>query len=117
MMPNAAVPASYVAGTINLPANIVFNLLELIQQQVNRNCPGSATEFVIAADPLNTGSVIVGAASPISGPLSATNYSFKLAPTSPPRVYRSTYPGNSTPLGELQVMALNPATIHIEVQA
>ena len=59
----------------------------------------------------------MGAASPIGGALSDTNYAYKLTATSPTRVYRSTYPGNSTPLGALQVLAASAAVLHVEVQA
>lgn len=112
-----SIPASYVAGSVTLPAGQVANLLDLIQQQLAPNCPGSATEFLIAADASNAGSVTVGAASALNGPLSPTNYAYKLTANSAPRIYRSTYPGSSTPIGELQVLATNQAVLHVEVQA
>ena len=112
--------ASYVAGKIDLTAGVVGNLLDMIRDPINGinpNCPGSATEFTLRADPANAGAIAVGAASPVGGPLSATNYAYLLTATSPPRIYRSTYPGNSTPLGDLQVLASSAAILHVEVQA
>jgi hypothetical protein len=116
-MPNPSIPASYVAGSINLPANAVVNLLDLIQQQITPNCPGSATELQIWSDAGNTGSIAVGAAGLLSGPLSATNYAIKLTPTGGPRIYRSTYPGSSTPIGDLQLLATVASVLHVEIQA
>lgn len=110
-------PAPYVAGNVTLPAGVVANLLELIQDQIQANCPGTAVEFMIQADPANGGAVSFGAASQLGGPLSGTNYAYKLSPTSPPRVYRSSYPGTSTPIGELQVLATTAAVLHVEVQS
>lgn len=117
-MTNAAyLPAAYVAGSISVPAGAVANLLTLIQAQLAANCPGTAVEFLIAADPGNSGSIAVGAASALQGPLSDTNYAYKLTASSPPRLYRSSFPGTSTPIGELQVFAASPAILHVEVQA
>lgn len=117
MTPNASIPAPYVAGRITLTPNVVANVLDLIQAQLAYNCPGAASEFMIAADASNTGSVNVGAAGQLSGPLSVTNYAYRLTPTGTPRFYRASYPGNYTPLGELQVLATSPAILHVEVQA
>jgi hypothetical protein len=100
-----------------LTATLVQNLLTLIQQQIAGNCPGSATELQLWADAANTGSISVGAAGNISGPLSATNYAYQLTPTGGPRIYRSTYPGASVPIGELQVLAGAAAVLHVEVYA
>jgi hypothetical protein len=115
MTPSAAVPPSYVAGAITVPAGVVSNLLSLIQAQIAPNCPGTATEFLIAADAGNAGAVSVGAASLVSGALSSTNYAYRLTPASPPRVYRSTYPGSNTLIGEMQVLSAAAAVLHVEV--
>lgn len=112
-----AVPPAYVGGSINVPAGQVSNLLKLIQAQITPNCPGSAVELQIVADASNSGAVNFGAAGQISGPVSATNWAYQLTPTSPPRVYQSTFPGNQTALGELQVYAAAAAILHVEVQS
>jgi hypothetical protein len=112
-----SVPAPYVSGAVQIPAGAVYNLLVLIQQQLQANCPGSAVELMISADPANVGVVKIGAASAISGPLTATNYAYSLSPTSDPRIYRSVYPGSNVPLGELQVLATNASILHVEVTA
>lgn len=112
-----SIPAPYVGGTIELEAGVVGNLLQLIQTQLQRNCPGSATELQLWADPTNFGSISVGSASQLGGPLTATNCAYRLTPTSGPRLYRSTYPGASIPLGDLQVRATGAARLHVEVQA
>jgi hypothetical protein len=114
--PSPSIPAAYVAGSVWVPAQVA-NLLELIQQQLAPNCPGTAVEFVIAADEGNADPVLVGAASSLGGPLTQDNYAFKLTASSPPRIYRSTYPGTSTPIGELQVLAASSSVLHVEVQS
>ena len=111
-----SIPAPYVGGTISLDAGVVSGLLNLIQKDLAKNCPGSCTELQLWADANNFGSIMVGSYSQLAGPLSATNYAYKLTPTSGPRVYRSTYPGQSVPLGDLQVLAASAATLHVEVQ-
>ena len=63
------------------------SLLALIQSQLSPNCPGTAVEFLIAADPANGGPVLVGGASSIGGPLTETNYAYELTPSSPPRMF------------------------------
>ena len=55
MANNTSLPAPYVAGKITVPANTVVNLLDLIQQQVQVNCPGTCAEFMLTADTGNTG--------------------------------------------------------------
>lgn len=114
--PSPSIPAPYVAGSVWVPAQVA-NLLELIQQQLAPNCPGTAVEFVIAADEGNADPVLVGAASALGGPLTEENYAFKLTAAGPPRIYRSTYPGTSTPIGELQVLAASASMLHVEVQS
>lgn len=111
-----SIPAPYVGGTIGLEPGVVWNLLELIQNKLQRNCPGSATELQLWADAGNFGSINVGSYSQLGGALSADNYAYKLTPTSGPRIYRSTYPGSSVPIGDLQVMAASAAKLHVEVQ-
>lgn len=112
-----SIPAPYVGGVVDLEPGVVLNLLELIQTKLQRNCPGSATELQLWADSTNFGSISVGSASQLGGPLSADNCAYRLTPTSGPRIYRSTYPGSSVPLGDLQVLASGAARLHVEVQA
>lgn len=108
-------PSSYVGGSLTLTAGVVSNLLQLIQTQLDPNCPTSALELQLTADASNAGAISVGQYSKLQGALSATNFAYKLVPTSPPRIYRSSYPGTSTPLGDLQVMAAGDAILHVEV--
>lgn len=115
-MPNPTVPAPYVAGTITVPSGTVSNVLALVQAQLAPNCPGTAVEFQIAADAANAQNVYVGAASQLGGPLSATNWAYILTPGGTARGYRSSYPGTSTPLGEIQVLSTASAILHVEVQ-
>jgi hypothetical protein len=107
------IPAPYVGGSVYVPAGEVTNLLVLIQYGLSPNCPGSSAEFSLAAD---DGPIFVGAASALGGPLSAQNYAYQLTGETPPRIYRSTYPGNNTPIGELQVLAPSGGFLHVEVQ-
>lgn len=110
-----AVPAPYVAGAIFAPVGQVANVLALIQQQLSPNCPGTSVSFRIGLDA--TGPVYVGAASSIGGPLSATNYAYQLKVAGDYRLYTTSYPGNSTPIGELQVLAPNGDYLQVEVQS
>lgn len=116
MIPTPSIPPSYVPGTITIPAGVVSNLLTLIQQQLFSNCPGTAVELRIWASPSNIGSITVGGATQLNGPLSQDNYSYKLTPTGPDRTYRSTYPGSSVPIGDIQLLAASEQKLHIEVQ-
>jgi len=112
-----SIPAPYVAGDIELEHGKVSNLLYLIQTHLQKNCPGSATELALWADAGNWGSISVGSANQLQGPLSHTNCAYRLTPTSGPRIYRSTYPGNSIPIGDLQVLAAaHELKLHVEVQ-
>jgi|SRR5215467_6576307 len=112
-----SIPAPYVSGTLQLEPGVVWNLLELIQNHLQKNCPGSATELRLEADPANFGSIYVGSASQLGGPLTGQNCGYRLTPTSGPRVYRSTYPGSSVPLGDLQVRCQSGCGLRVEVQA
>ncbi|HEY6373456.1 MAG TPA: hypothetical protein VIX37_22965 [Candidatus Sulfotelmatobacter sp.] len=107
-------PAAYVAGPVTLQAGVVSSLLDLIQVQLQTNCAGTCVEFMLQADPTNSSAISVGAANSLNGPLTSTNYGYKLAPGSAPRIYRSTYPGASAPLGELQVLSIASAILHVE---
>ena len=109
-----SIPAPYVPGAVDVPAGQVWSLLYLIQKQLSPNCPGTSASFTISAE---GGTVYVGGASAIGGPLSATNYAYKLEDGDPPVRYQSSYPGGSTPVGELQVLATGGATLHVEVQS
>lgn len=111
-----SIPAPYVGGTIELEPGVVSNLLDLIQNKLQKNCPGSAAELQLWADSGNFGAISVGSASQLGGALSANNYAYQLTPTSGPRIYRSTFPGSSVPIGDLQVLAQSGGKLHIEVQ-
>lgn len=114
---NPATPVGYIAGNISLAANTVSNLLTLIQQQLEPNCPGTAVEFQIAADAGNTQVVNVGARSRIGGPVSAINWAYQLVAGGTARGYRSVYPGANTPIGQLQLFSTAAAVIHCEIVA
>ena len=114
--PQPAVPVPYVAGRLTLTANVVGDLLTLIADQLEWNCPGAPVELALTADTSNGGPIYMGAASRLGGPLSATNWGYVLLPGDM-RVYQSTYPGSNTPLGRLQVLAASQAFLHVEVQA
>lgn len=107
--------APYVAGSVTVPSGVVSNLLVLIRDQVQSNTPGSAAELRLEPGPANGVPIYFGVAGDLAGPLSATNYGFQLAATSPSRVYQSTFPGSPTPLGLLQVFATATALLHVEV--
>lgn len=109
--PTPAIPASYVGGSVAVPPDEPVSLLALIQQQLTPNCPGSSQTLVLSSED----SILVGSASAIAGPLSETNYAFELTPGGPPRIYGSSFPGNSTPLGDLQVFATAGGVLHVEV--
>lgn len=108
------IPAAYVGGSVFATAGQVTSLLVLIQYQLSPNCPGTSAEFSISAQ---DASVFVGAASALGGPLSDINYAYELTPGGPPRIYRSSFPGNNTPIGELQVLSPTGGYINVEVQS
>lgn len=108
-------PASFVAGRLSLVSNQVASLLELVQSQLEPGCPGACVELALTADAMNGGSVYIGAPSRLAGSLSATNWGYELLPGDV-RVYQSSFPGSSTPLGALQVLASGQAYLHVEVQ-
>jgi hypothetical protein len=108
-------PPPYLAGTVNLPVLQGVNLLEQMQIQLAVNCPGTAIELHIQASPSNSRSVFVGATSNRNGHLSQTNYAYRLTPTGPARIYRSTYPGNSVPIGDLQLLSPGGGAVHVEI--
>jgi hypothetical protein len=111
-----SIPPSYVAGSLTVEPGEVRNLLTLIQDQLFSNCPGTAVELKIWASPSNIGSITVGAATQLHGPLSQDNYAYKLTPTGDARTYRSTYPGSSVPIGDIQLLAAQEQKLHVEVQ-
>lgn len=113
--PSPSVPAPYVAGTISVPAGKVSGVLELIHQQLKRNCPGTSVEFRISADPSNAVPVFIGQGIPDGDPLSCTNYGAILTPMGEERRYRASYPGTGTPQGMMQVFAEADAKLHVEV--
>lgn len=107
-----SIPAPYVAGTVHVPAGEVWSLLYLIQKQLSLNCPGTSAEFALTP---GEGTIFVGAASSIGGKLTEDNYAYKLEEGDDPRIYRSSFPGNNTPVGEIQV--LGSGSVHVEVQS
>jgi hypothetical protein len=58
--PRPSVPLPYLAGTLTLQPMIVYNLLELIWNQINRDCPGTSKQLRVWADPANKTPVYVG---------------------------------------------------------
>jgi len=114
--PRPSVPTPYVAGTVSIPANQPSSLLDLIQQQISRDCPGTSVEFLLWPDPCNQAPIWVGAFMQIPGPLDVTQYAYYLTPMAEPRLYRSSYPGTSTVIGVVQVFSQPPAKLHVEVQ-
>lgn len=124
--PRPSVPPPYVAGTVDIPANRPVSLLRLIQDQINRDAPGTSVEFMIWPNPENQAPIWIGAAmahaynpaggdSSLPGPLDFESYGYFLTPMGQPRVYHSTYPGASTAIGVLQVFSQAPAKLHVEV--
>jgi hypothetical protein len=107
--PIPSIPPAYVGGTVVVPGGSPQNLLLLIQQQLQPNCPGTCVQFRLEAD----SDMFVGAYSFYGGPLSASNFAYELVP-GVPRIYQSAYPGSSTPIGDLQV--LGAGALHVEVQ-
>ena len=112
--PRPSVPTPYVSGTITVPANKVSGVLDLIHEQLNRDCPGTSVEFRISADPSNLVPVFLGA-NMGSSRLSCTNYGAMLTPMGEERRYRASYPGTGTPQGFIEVFAEREAKLHVEV--
>ena len=118
-----SVPCPYVAGTVKIEPDKPSSLLELIHDQINRDCPGTSTEFQIAPDPTNMAPVWIGAHMAHShegenepGALGVKSFGYSLTPMAQPRIYRSSYPGTSTVIGVVQVYSEAPAKLHVEVQ-
>ena len=122
-----SVPPPYVAGTVKLPAGEAVSLLELIHEQINRDCPGTSVEFVISSHQGNQAPVYIGAHmahaydedggdSDKPGKLDHEHYGYLLSPMAQPRVYRSSYPGTSTAIGVVEVYSQAPgAKLNVEV--
>ena len=109
--------STYVAGTITISAGQAGtpqNLLLLIQAQLDAQCPGAAQEVTIQTDA--SGSLYVGRYN-LVGALSTTNYGYLLSSGSPgaSRTYRSSFPGNNSPVGDLWVLMTGAGTFHVEV--
>jgi len=111
-------PAGYVSGTITLPDGNPHNLLALVQAQLDPNCPGAGQEVTLQAD--STGPLYVGAPNTI-GALATTNYGYVLDKAQAgfvagaSRTYRTTFPGNHSPVGDLWVLGTTNMTFHVEV--
>jgi hypothetical protein len=52
---------------------------------------------------------------PNPGKLSPKTFGSQITPLGEPRVYRSTYPGGSNGIGNLQVFSEPPAKLHVEI--
>lgn len=104
-------PAGYVAGTITLPDGSPHNLLTLIQAQLDPNCKGAAQQVGLQAD--DSGTLYVGRNSPLGGALSTSNYGYAL--TSGSQTYRTSFPGDKAPIGDLEVLIEGGGTFHVEV--
>jgi hypothetical protein len=104
-------PPPYVAGTVVIPHAKPSNLLLMIQQQLQPNCPGTCVQFRISAD----ASLFVGTASILGGPLSEENFGYVLLPGEKV-MYASITPGYTPPLGDIQVLTTSgTADLHVEV--
>jgi len=112
----------YVAGVVNLADHTVaYNLLALIQAQIDANANGAAYELQLQSDA--TGSVYIGSAKNLVGVLSTTNYGYVLpiAAAGPPlvpstKVYRSSFPGSHCPLGDIWILGSADNTkLHVEL--
>ena len=112
-------PAGYVAGTIALSDSNPHQLLALIQAQLDANCPGAGQEVTIQAD--SSGPLYVGRQTTLGGALSTSNYGYVLDKANTgfvagaSRTYRSSFPGNSSPVGDLMVLMSGGGTFHVEV--
>jgi hypothetical protein len=112
-------PAGYVAGTITLGDSAPHQLLALIQAQLDANCPGAGQEVTIQAD--GSGPVYVGRQTTLGGVLSTSNYGYVLDKANTgfvagaSRTYRSSFPGNNSPVGDLMVLMSGGGTFHVEV--
>jgi hypothetical protein len=109
------VPTPYVAGTVTVPAGKPVGILDLIHEQLARDCPGTSVEFRMEADPSNLAPVFVGQVSAQAGPVGCDNYGYALVPMGEARRYRAAFPGSGTPIGVLQVFSEAAAKVHIEV--
>jgi len=114
-------PAGYVAGTITISAGQAGtpqSLLALIQAQLDTNCPGANQEVTLQSD--SSGALYVGRPNLI-GALATTNYGYVLDAATgsfhagASRTYRSSFPGNNSPVGDLQVLMTGAGTFHVEV--
>lgn len=124
--PRPSVPIPYCAGTIRLKPGEVKGVLELIWDQINKNCPGTSVEYRITADIGNEAPVFIGQNNlgfvgngegndgNGGATLNCHNYGAALGPGEERR-YRASYPGTGTPQGVQQVFSEAPAKIHIEV--
>jgi hypothetical protein len=104
-------PAGYVGGMITLSDSNPQQLLALIQAQLDPNCPGAGAEINLQA---GSGTLFVGRSSPIAGELSPTNFGYQLF-AGDSRTYRTSFPGNHSPVGDLEVLMVGGGTFSVEV--
>lgn len=116
------VPSGLVAGTITISAQQAGTpqqLLALIQAQLDPNCPGAGQEVTLLAD--SSGPLYIGRAN-LVGPLSASNYGYLLAAGTSPVIpgggisFQTSFPGNSAPVGDLQVLMTGAGTFHVIIK-
>lgn len=112
--PRPSVPPPQVCGVVNVPAGTPVSLLSLIQKDIDENCPGTSVELRLEAHPSCMAPIWFGAASPIGGKLSVMTAAYSLSPCEV-RIYRSTFPGGSTPIGVLQVFSEVAAKLKVEI--
>ena len=111
-------PAGMVGGTITLSDSNPHVLLDLCVAQLDKNCPGAGQEVTLQAD--SSGPLYVGLPNLI-GALSTTNYSYVLdkaqsgCVAGASRTYRTSFPGNHSPVGNLNVLMSGGGTFHVEV--
>ena len=118
-----SVPIPFFAGMLTITPGTPLSLLELIHDQINRDCPGTSCEFQLWPNPTNMAPVWIGSymsnpriGNPDNpGALGVKQYGYYLTPMAQPRLYRSSYPGGSTAIGVLQVFSEAPAKLHVEV--
>jgi hypothetical protein len=103
---------AYVSGVVDVPAGHPTDLLKLIQDQLEPDCPGTCIQLTLTAHAALI-PLFIGAASRRHGPLSALTGT-ELKPDQP-KVYHTAYPGLDTPLGNLQVYSAIAAKLSVEV--
>ena len=124
-----SVPCPFAAGTVDVPSMQPVSLLDLIHRDINRDVPGTSTQFTIFPDPRNQAPVYFGAFmgnplqrdehepsnEPRPGKLDFRNYGRSLTPQGDPIEFYASYPGTQTPIGVIQVFSEPPAKLHVVI--